>query len=62
MTNTDSKAPTFIALHVKENNGKKFYQRIGCAWIHKDGNGLNLKLDYLPPNNEVLLRKPLNEK
>lgn len=44
-------------------NGKQSYWRpIGAAWPHNDGDGFNLKLDYLPLNGaEIVIRKPKAE-
>ena len=34
-----------------------FWTRIGSAWPHKDGKGLNLVLSALPVNGRVVLRE-----
>lgn len=58
---TASKAPSHIAYHVREIAGKggeakSFWNRIGSAWAHRDGNGFNIKLDCLPVDGVVVLR------
>lgn len=48
-----SKKPDFIAYHVPEKRDgqdKVYWQRIGAAWSHDDGEGFNLQLDYMPTN------------
>src|SRR5437588_439845 len=37
--------PALIAWHVSERGENKFWNRIGAAWEHKDGDGLTLQLD-----------------
>jgi hypothetical protein len=41
-----------------------FWTRIGSAWPHKDGKGLNLVLSALPINGRLVLREytPEDEK
>ena len=51
--------PTQIAWHVSERGEKKFWNRIGAAWEHGDGDGLTLQLDLLPvTGGRIVLRKP----
>ncbi|MGI8568482.1 MAG: hypothetical protein ACR2KT_05160 [Methylocella sp.] len=40
--------PALIAWHVAERGEKKFWNRIGAAWEHEDGDGLTLQLDLIP--------------
>ena len=43
----------------KGKDDKAFWQDIGAAWLHDDGEGLNLKLSYLPLNGaDIVIRKP----
>ena len=50
--------PALIAWHVSERGEKKFWNRIGAAWEHEDGEGLTLQLDLLPvTGGRVVLRK-----
>ncbi len=59
---TEAKGPAFIAWHVAGDGkeGKKaFWTRIGAAWKHKDGEGLNLQLDLVPiGGGRIVLRTP----
>lgn len=45
-----SKHPTHTIYNVEpRGEGKKdFWQRIGAAWQHEDGEGFNLSIDYMP--------------
>jgi hypothetical protein len=52
-----TKHPTHIAYHVdKDASGKNFWKRIGAAWAHKDGNGFNLQLEFLPADKNITIR------
>ena len=44
----ETKPPALIAWHVAERGENKFWNRIGAAWEHEDGEGLTLQLDLLP--------------
>ena len=58
MTN-NSNLPSHRVYAVTKNGQQKFWQPIGAAWAHRDGEGFNLKLDYLPLNGaEIVIRKP----
>jgi hypothetical protein len=38
---------------------QSYWRTIGAAWAHSDGEGFNMKLDYLPLNGaEIVIRKP----
>jgi hypothetical protein len=57
-----SKLPTYIAYQVQSRDGKKsFWRRIGGAWMHSDGNGLNIQIDALPIDGRITLRLPSKE-
>ncbi len=57
-----SNRPSHRIYAVTRNGQKKFWQPIGAAWPHNDGEGFNLVLDYLPLNNaEIVVRKPKAE-
>jgi len=45
------KHPKYIAYHVRKGKDgeKSFWTRIGVAWAHKDGNGVDIQLDSLVP-------------
>ena len=63
--NTQTKAgkkPDFIAYAVdkfgKGQKAKSFWTRVGAAWTHQDGNGINIQLGALPLDGEIVLRIP----
>lgn len=54
-----SKSPSHIAYQVRENaEGKSYFNRVGSAFAHSDGQGFNLVLDSLPVDGRVTLRTP----
>jgi hypothetical protein len=55
-TRTEHNQPTHVAWHVTGGDEKKFWNRIGVAWAHKDGKGFNLQLETLPVDGRVVLR------
>lgn len=60
-----AKGPDFIAFHVRdgEDKGKSYWTRIGAAWKHKDGEGLNLQLDLVPvAGGKIILRFPKDDR
>jgi hypothetical protein len=57
--------PDFIAYAVVNRadvEAKARWREIGTAWLHNDGNGLQLRLDALPVDGVVTLRAPLPPK
>ena len=46
-TNTP-KAPTHEVFHVAGDKDKARWTKIGVAWSHGDGEGLNLVINYQP--------------
>lgn len=58
MSNSVTKLPTHgVFITNPGNDNKSFWQRIGGAWEHKDGNGLFIKLDTLPVDGEIVIRR-----
>ncbi len=52
-----SKAPSHVAYHVRDREGKKSYwTRIGSAWAHADGQGFNVQLEVVPLDGRITLR------
>ncbi len=59
MATVNPRSPTHRAYAVTENGGRRYWREIGAAWTHADGEGMNLKLDYLPLNGaDIVIRKP----
>ncbi|MGO9172229.1 MAG: hypothetical protein ACLP7P_09720 [Rhodomicrobium sp.] len=59
-TTRSAKAPTHEVFAVAREEGKDkgHWQKIGACWPHDDGDGFNLRLDYLPLNgSELVIRK-----
>jgi hypothetical protein len=52
--------PPSHRVYAVTNDGKQSYWRaIGAVWPHSDGEGFNMKLDYLPLNSaDIVIRKP----
>ena len=56
-TSTSSKTPSHVAYQVRDRDGKKgFWTRIGSAWAHSDGSGLNIQLECVPLDGRITLR------
>ncbi len=61
MSKTNNR-PSHRVYAVTKNGDRNFWQPIGAAWAHGDGEGFNLKLDYLPLNGaDIVIRKPKAE-
>lgn len=56
-----TKKPDFIVNTVKGEGRNAFWLRIGAAWMHEDGEGMNIRLDALPLNDRLVLRVPKAE-
>ena len=51
--------PSHLVYAVTKTGERNFWHAIGAAWVHGDGWGFNVKLDYLPLNGaEIVIRKP----
>ena len=44
-----------VVYSITERNGKSFWNRIGVAFVNKDGS-INVKLEALPVNGELQIR------
>lgn len=51
-----SKTPTHTVYVIAGPDDKKRWVEIGAAWRHKDGEGLSVNLDALPPSGRLVLR------
>ena len=55
--------PDFVAYQVNETqDGKGIWNRIGAAWKHRDGQGVELTLNSFPINGRVTLREMREER
>ena len=53
----NSKASSHVAYHVREAaDDKRFWPRIGSAWLHGDGKGFTLQIDAIPFDGRITLR------
>ncbi|MBL27243.1 MAG: hypothetical protein CMM50_06815 [Rhodospirillaceae bacterium] len=56
---TQPKRPSHYAYQVNEGqDGKSFFNKVGAAFAHKDGQGFNVLLDSVPVDGRVTLRTP----
>lgn len=53
---TTSTTPTHHVYVVEGKGDNAFWTKIGAAWQHDDGNGLNLTLNLLPLDGRVVIR------
>ena len=63
MSDNDSKKPSHHVFHVVGDGDLSRWNKIGAAWLHSDGNGMNIDLEYLPlaPGARIVIRKPSEE-
>ena len=55
--------PALEAYNVTEGkDGKGFFNKVGAAWEHKDGQGYDLRLDSIPVDGHVTLRELRDER
>jgi hypothetical protein len=38
-----------------------YWNKVGAAWMHKDGKGYTLQLETCPINGRIVLRAPLED-
>lgn len=61
--NTYGKKPDFIAYTVQPSrDGKGYWNRIGAAWQHRDGKGLEIDLSSMPVDGRLTLREMREER
>lgn len=57
-TQNETKAPTHEVFHVVGDGDKARWTKIGVGWAHKNGDGLNLALNYHPTiSGRTVVRK-----
>ena len=53
------KRPSHLAYQVNEGqDGKSYFNKVGAAFAHKDGQGFNVVLDAMPVDGRLTLRTP----
>ncbi len=45
---TRKRKPTHAIYHVRGEGKEAYWTRVGAAWLHDDGGGLSLALDFVP--------------
>ena len=55
--------PSHRVYAVTKEGKQSYWREIGAVWPHGDGQGFNMRLDYLPlnPDAEIVIRKPKPE-
>ncbi len=56
-----NRKPAFAAYCVTGEGDNAFWTRIGAAWHHSNGDGLNIELQALPTNGRIVLLPPKPE-
>lgn len=54
----NSAKPTHNVFVVEGDGEKAYWTKIGAAWQHNDGEGLNVTLSALPVNGRIVIRIP----
>ena len=57
-----SKSPSHVAYQVRDRGEKSYWTRIGSAWPHADGGGLNVTLECVPLDGRITLRVVTDKK
>lgn len=56
-TETQKKRPTHVIYQVIGERENAFWNRIGAAWLDKDGKGFSIKLDAIPTHGHINMRE-----
>ncbi|MEM7504480.1 MAG: hypothetical protein AAF417_20760 [Pseudomonadota bacterium] len=51
-----NKSPTHIAYNVRQSGDESYWDRIGVAWAHSDGQGFNVELSAMPVDGRIAIR------
>ena len=54
---SNGKRPTHTVFLVEGDGDKAFWNRIGAAWEHQDGDGFSLELVAIPLTGRLVVRK-----
>lgn len=55
--------PDFIAYNVRDSqNEKGYWNKVGAAWQHHDGQGLDIQLESIPVDGRITLRELREER
>lgn len=62
-SNSAGNRPDYIAYSVRDTrDGKGDWNKVGAAWEHRDGQGIDLQLDATPVDGRVTLRELREER
>lgn len=51
-------SPDYLAYNVRQtNDGTGIFNKVGAAWWHRDGKGMEIDLDSMPVDGRVTLRE-----
>ena len=57
-----SKTPSHVAYHVRDTKtDDAIWTRIGSAWQHADGKGINILIETMPLDGRISLRIPIEK-
>ena len=62
MKQTKTSKPDYAVYVVEGEGDNAYWTKIGSAWNHKDGDGINVILTALPLNGRLTIRKPKAER
>jgi hypothetical protein len=62
MKQTKSSKPDYAVYVVEGEGDNAYWTKIGSAWSHKDGEGVNITLNAFPVNGKLTVRKPKAER
>jgi hypothetical protein len=51
-----TKSPSHHVYHVRDGKDKGYFTKVGAAWPHRDGNGFNLQIEFVPLDGRLTLR------
>jgi len=56
---SEKNRPSFDAFQIKEGaDDKSYFNRVGVAFPHRDGEGHTIQLDAVPVDGRIVLRTP----
>jgi len=59
LTDTTTKAPAYLVYMVRDGkeDDQGYWMKVGAAFRHKDGKGINIVLDALPIDGRLIVRQ-----
>ncbi|MCE8000534.1 MAG: hypothetical protein HEP70_16875 [Rhodobiaceae bacterium] len=51
-----SNKPTHTVYQVTKAGEKSYWNKVGAAWSHQDGDGFKIKLSAMPLEGEIVMR------